>query len=98
MLACPEPSVDDFVLVDHQCRNNYNNHTGLVQASQKYKLHCWSLTVGWGVRKEGMLDRKFLIIVKSPQKQVPRTVLCDRYMLYETVSQHPLQLLGLWLN
>ena len=39
---------------------------------------------------------KFYTVVKSPLKQ--GRMLCDRHVLYETVSQHPLQLLWLRLN
>ena len=50
------------------------------------------------VVKCGQDITNFYTTVKSSQKQALATVLYDRHVLYQTVSQHPLQLLWLWLN
>ena len=41
---------------------------------------------------------KLFPVMKAPQKRAMATVLCDRRVVYETVSQHPLQLLWFWFK
>ena len=41
---------------------------------------------------------KLFPVMKAPQKRALATVLCDRRVVYETVSQHPLQLLWFWFK
>ena len=39
-----------------------------------------------------LIITKFYSVMRLTQKQAHATVLCDRYVLYKTVSQHSLQL------